>query len=197
MTGQLPEPLQQVAIQDGQGHELKSRVHAIEGSEVVFGLAGGAWIPPVNSDVCLRWSSWRGMHECAGHRLVDPDGVLRVRVHESPTCLQRRQYARVPASVPVRLHLDGGQSLDAVSLDLSEGGLRLVLRSCPGLPEELLVELATLPPPGTLQLARVVRQDEADGTTTLVLAFVPPVAQAKALRRTVLARQARNRLLGV
>jgi hypothetical protein len=198
MSRQAPDRLQPVTLRGADGSELRGRVHDVDGQQVVLGVPEDQLLPPVGADVAVRWSSWRGLHECVGVRVADGES-LRVELHE-PTCLQRREFARVAASVPVRLHLLDGSTVDAVSLDLSEGGLRLVLHDCPPLPDDLVVELAFLPGCEP-QPARIVRRDDGDTTdttdpaTTLAVAFIPPVRPARALRSDVLARQARARRL--
>lgn len=181
----LPEAHRLVGLTSG----ATLRVHEAHEDELTLSTSDEAGLPAVGEQTTLCWSSWRGLHEALVVRRPDLHGLVRLVLVAPPSSLQRRRFARVAAAVPVRLLLADGTRVDAVSLDLSEGGLQLVLPHPTALPDELAVELPAVP---TTQAARVVRQDEQGRAA---LAFVPPVPAARALRSDVLARQARARLL--
>jgi len=167
MTVSLPpiiSPGQRVQVRFPHIGALPATVEATGGEEVVASLA----VPEPRvarlrgAEVIMEWTTARGIERLLGQLELVPAraDLVRVAVHGNVERIQRREWARVEAVVPVRVHAieddAGGESL---TLNLSGGGVllkdhwRLPLGADVQL--ELLVDPAGAP---VRALGRVVRE---------------------------------------
>ncbi|HEX8101129.1 MAG TPA: PilZ domain-containing protein [Solirubrobacteraceae bacterium] len=163
-----PRRAQSVTIHFGdaaEGAELSARVDAADDDEMTLVLAQ----PPEGVDrmrdrpAVIEYKTPRGVYRLSGEIAGTGDGpeVLRVRRDGHDDVIQRRDFVRVEASVPLRVTITDPVrgAARTTTLDLSGGGL---LVSDPiGIPPgtEVDIELTLVPgEPPIVAAGRVVRE---------------------------------------
>jgi PilZ domain len=143
---------------------LPATVEATGGAEVVASLA----VPEPRvarlrgAEVTMEWTTARGVERLLGQLELVPSraDLVRVAVHGNIERIQRREWARVEAVVPLRIHsIEDDAGGETITLNLSGGGVllkdhwRLPLGADVQL--ELIVDPAVAP---VRALGRVVRE---------------------------------------
>jgi hypothetical protein len=118
------------------------------------------------SEVTVEWVTGRGIQRMLGRLEADPQlsEVVRVSVHGDVERIQRREWARIPAVVPVRVNgIDEKIGGDTNTLNVSGGGVLVKdLWNLPlGLDVRIELEVEPGKPP-VRALGRVVREAARD-----------------------------------
>jgi hypothetical protein len=119
-----PAPAQAVVIRLPGGEDVAARVDADDGVTVTLVLAVPARDAVAHSRAIVEWTTPTGVHRIAGPLTGSPDDPAVVCLRrQGDEVIQRREWARVGAVVPVDVRLDDGGDLAAtVTLDVSGGG---------------------------------------------------------------------------
>jgi c-di-GMP-binding flagellar brake protein YcgR len=161
-----PQPFQHVMLDVPGLGRLEARVEWVADGNLTLAL-----FMPLESELgpwdeleaMIEFTSERGLHRIEGLvREAGPEAdVLDFERRIEPALVQRRQYARADAVIPVRVWSDGGEELDAFTLNVSGGGLLLNGGEALSIGDVVWfeLELGDVPLGGR---ARVVRED-ADG----------------------------------
>jgi c-di-GMP-binding flagellar brake protein YcgR len=118
------------------------------------------------SEVTVEWVTGRGIQRMLGRLEADPQRseVVRVSVHGDVERIQRREWARIPAVVPVRVNgIDEKIGGDTNTLNVSGGGV--LVKDLWRLPLGLDVRIELEAEPGKppiRALGRVVREAARD-----------------------------------
>ncbi|MGH2950307.1 MAG: PilZ domain-containing protein [Solirubrobacteraceae bacterium] len=147
---------------------LPATVEAMAGGTVVAVLA----VPDrrvhklAGAEVTVEWITGRGIQRILGRLELDPgrSEVVHVAIHGDLERIQRREWARVPAVVPVRVRgVDEDVGGETSTLNVSGGGVLVKdLWQLPlGLDVRLEVEVEPGKPP-IRALGRVVREAARD-----------------------------------
>jgi hypothetical protein len=195
----FPELLMPVALRlglrDGASAEVPSRVSDIEEQDGalrivvarpdVSDLVGAGTYPHPGEEIGLLWTHPAGQMLLpvtaeAASRPFGPVWVLTPRgaaVRE-----QRRQYFRVPLSLPARLSHD--DSVDRVTIvDISEGGAQVTCEALPEVGTEVLLGFSLHDTIISLE-AEVLRHSELpNGRPAAALRFLDPRAYGDHIRR--------------
>lgn len=191
------------------GAEVFARVDAVpERDRVVLSepvdLDGRHVEPlPSGSNLQMVWTSPAGRHEVGATMagvVHDRVPLWRVEVRETPTVVQRRDYARAPVSLRGEIHYDTSWS-KLVVLDLSEGGARCAVHDPGPLPVGRQVELRiTLDDQDLLLPATLLAADPQDKAGELVQVRVRfgelSRSTADVVRKRVLEQQRKARVSG-
>ncbi len=150
-------------------------------------------LPDLPMRVRGYWDDDHGEHEVEG--LAEADGDLQLRLtHLGATRLvQRRGFVRVRITVPIEVELADDRG-SGWTLNLSESGALLVVHGVSLEVGDDVVVLLTADGPVTLP-ATVTRTAHRDAACTAAVTFRSAESQARLIRRTVLARQVRQRLV--
>ena len=123
------------------------------------GLAG-----PAGADVIVEWTTARGIDRLLGQLELVPAraDLVRVAMHGNVERIQRREWARVEAAVPVRVHaIEDDAGGETVTLNVSGGGV--LLKDHWQLPLGTDVQLELVVDPASVRaLGRVVREAARD-----------------------------------
>ena len=143
---------------------LPATVEATGGEEVVASLA----VPEPRvarlrgADVIMEWTTARGIERLLGQLELVPAraDLVRVAVHGNVERIQRREWARVEAVVPVRVHaIEDDAGGESVTLNLSGGGVLLKDHWRLPLGVDVQLELIVEPDGAPVRaLGRVVRE---------------------------------------
>jgi hypothetical protein len=107
--------------------------------------------------------------------------VCRLMPVAGPEVIQRREWLRVPTSLPVTLrYRDGGKVMDTISIDLSGGGIQI--RDGPGLGVGSTATLTIALPSGPVQVECEVVTFGADGAVKLRFLETPEVVSQRIVR---------------
>lgn len=122
----LLQPQQPVDLVLDGGWRMVARVAAVADGHLDLEAADGPLRLPGDLRSCPAAVSWRTRAGAAEHRglLAEAGGTLRLTTEGAALRVQRRQFVRVPADLPVAIIGDRGR-LSARTLDLSIGGLLL------------------------------------------------------------------------
>lgn len=155
-------------------------------------------MPAPGSPATLRWAHPRGVNELAVEVLetaLRPTPRWRVRPVEDVNHVQRRGHVRAPVLIGVTFHAPDGTT-EATTVDLSEGGLRCLLRRRLALTagEELDVALHLDPSPLRARL-QVLRTHPAHDPFLEVTGRFVGLARGDAdrIRKRVFAEQLQQR----
>jgi len=164
----IVSPGQHVHVRLPHVGALPATVEAVGGSSVTAVLA----VPDkrvhrlAGSEVTVEWTTSRGIQRFLGKLELDsgrPE-VLRVALHGDVERIQRREWARVEAVVPVRVKgIDEDVGGETTTLNISGGGV--LVKDLWNLPLGLDVRLELTPEPGAepiRSLGRVVREAAKD-----------------------------------
>jgi c-di-GMP-binding flagellar brake protein YcgR len=164
----IVSPGQHVHVRLPHVGALPATVEAVGGSSVAAVLA----VPDkrvhrlAGSEVTVEWTTSRGIQRFLGKLELDsgrPE-VLRVALHGDVERIQRREWARVEAVVPVRVKgIDEDVGGETTTLNISGGGV--LVKDLWNLPLGLDVRLELTPEPGAepiRALGRVVREAAKD-----------------------------------
>jgi c-di-GMP-binding flagellar brake protein YcgR len=159
-------PGQRVHVRFPHLGALPATVEATGGEEVVASLA----VPEPRvarlhgADVIVEWTTARGIGRLLGQLELVPAraDLVRVAVHGNVERIQRREWARVEAAVPVRVHtIEEDVGGETVTLNVSGGGV--LLKDHWQLPLGADVQLELLIDPAPVRaLGRVVREAARD-----------------------------------
>jgi c-di-GMP-binding flagellar brake protein YcgR len=180
--------------------DYPSRIEGVDADTVVVAAPVGAPAALLESgqrDIELSWLSPRGWHRqrCAlAERIASRPRLWRLRPTTEPELLQRRRFARARAAIPVVVVLPGA-AVPGVTVDLSEGGLRLRIdRLEVEVVEQTPVRIqVTLPGDALVLPAHVVRATNDHDQTELVVMFDTESRETDAIRRFVFELQLRSR----
>lgn len=105
----------------------------------------------------LEYASVRGMVRLRGEAVFEDKAVVRFRARGEAEVIQRRAYVRVHTPQVVKLAPDaaGRKALDALTVDLSGGGM--LLTGAEGLETGAAVRFAIQITPGSSQISGVAR----------------------------------------
>jgi c-di-GMP-binding flagellar brake protein YcgR len=118
------------------------------------------------AEVTVEWTTSRGIQRFLGKLELDPGRpeILRVALHGDVERIQRREWARVEAVVPVRVQgIDEDIGGESTTLNISGGGV--LVKDLWNLPLGLDVRVELTPEPGKppiRALGRVVREAAKD-----------------------------------
>jgi c-di-GMP-binding flagellar brake protein YcgR len=145
---------------------LPAIVEANDGTELVASLA----VPEPRvarlhgADVIVEWTTARGIDRLLGQLELVPAraDLVRVAMHGNVERIQRREWARVDAVVPVRVHaIEDDAGGETVTLNVSGGGV--LLKDHWQLPLGTDVQLELVVDPASVRaLGRVVREAARD-----------------------------------
>lgn len=193
MESKLPPAGTRVTVRrDGWPRPLASRLEDLAGDTVVVAapMTSSAALAPVelHDRATVVWYHGTGPWELEGEVIdvrADPVDVWYLRPLGAPVRIQRREYVRVPTSMPVHLHRNG-ERIDATLAEISEGGGRCVLTGHRRVEVGDVVLVGLAEPLGDLLLnATVLRLEElVDRRTQLAVRWDGPTAkEADRLRR--------------
>ena len=191
-----PQPFQHVMLDVPGLGRLEARVEWVAHGNLTLALFMPLDGEPglmEGHEAVIEFTSERGLHRIEGLvREAGPEAdVLDFERRLEPALLQRREFARADAVVPVRVWLDEGDEVEAFTLNVSGGGLLLNGAEALSIGDVVWfeLELGDAPLGGR---ARVVRED-ADGGRGLQI-DVPEKGRDR-LVRFVFDRQRRERLV--
>lgn len=179
--------------------DYPSRVEGIDADTVLVAAPIGAPAALMESGgrvVEVSWPSKRGRH-CQRCLLVERTSgrsrLWRLRPTGEPELLQRRRFVRARATIPVVVALPGA-TVPGVTVDLSEGGMRIRIERCV-VPDETPVHVQIVLDGDELALAgQVVRALGSErGWVELVVTFDTECRETDAIRRFVFELQLRAR----
>ena len=200
--------------------EYPARLADVQPEAITVTVTNGATSALLASgsrEIDLTWSSRVGRHEqhCRVQTGRGSPRRWRLTPLGAPILLQRRRYVRVPARIDVIVEV-GGVAMAGTTVEISEGGFRLQLRTCvvaAGEPARLYLVIGNRPielaghivrarridPPPDLRpapdtsLTKAVTEPVTEAVTEIVIAFVATGEAAEAVRGLVLHRQLRSR----
>lgn len=147
---------------------LPATIDSMAGGTIVAVLAVADNRVPrlAGAELTVEWVTGRGIQRILGRLELDPkrSEVVRVAVHGDVERIQRREWARIPAVVPVRVQgIDEKIGGDSNTLNVSGGGVLVKdLWHLPlGLDVRIEVEVEPGKPP-IRALGRVVREAAKD-----------------------------------
>lgn len=152
---------------------------------------------PLGATVAVTWTSASGQHVLPSTLVDRPAAgvpLWRLAPDHEPVVLQRRDFVRVAESMRVSLQRDDHGAWTAALCDLSEGGVRCVVRRPNDLAVGDVLQLTLSLEDRQLELPATVLGVDDDGErTTLRLQFAELGRRADLLRRRVLRQQQRAR----
>jgi c-di-GMP-binding flagellar brake protein YcgR len=196
----LPKINSLVRIEMREGQYIPSRVEAVDGNLYTVGrpsYSGDLEVADPGTEMAMIWFSERGVYGVPA-RLVtqhrDRIPVWQIEITGEVELKQRRKFVRVPFVAPVTLAVgkDAENAVEGTLVDLSEGGIRCVLRSA--VREDIVaVTIDDDESPITVSgwIVRVTPQ--ADGSQHVVVVFDPSPGDADRIRRLVMREQLRLR----
>lgn len=179
--------------------DYPSRVEGVDADTVVVAAPVGAPAALLESgqrEIELSWLSLRGWHRqrCAlAERTGGRAWLWRLRPIAEPELLQRRRFVRARAAIRLLAVLPGA-SVPGVTVDLSEGGLRIRIERRDVADETPVRIEVTLGGEALTLPGRVLRATATDdGQTELVVTFDTETRETDAVRRFVFELQLRAR----
>lgn len=98
-------------------------------------------MPDEGAEMSVRWGDGRGLHERPVTLSARRSGLLHVSPAGPVSSTQRRQFFRAPVVIDLTIAA-GDQRLEAVSTDLSEGGMRVTVKGVVHLPDEVTAAIS-------------------------------------------------------
>lgn len=155
---------------------------------------------PVGATVALMWTSSAGQHLLTSTLVDRPSpGVplWKLAPDSEPVVAQRRDFVRVAEARRLTLQRGDDRPWIAAVCDLSEGGIRCVVREANDLRAGDALQLVASLEGRDLELPAVVLAvEQVEDRTTLRLQFSAVGRHADVLRRHVLEQQQRARTVG-
>jgi c-di-GMP-binding flagellar brake protein YcgR len=186
-----------------------SRVEDIDGDELLIAAVvdgrGVPVIPERGEEVEIAWNTPRGVLCRRGTVVERAAGALRlwrVQGHGDPGVQQRREFVRVPVALEMVMERSG-RRLAGTVIDLSESGLRVILKDAGTAVQAGDLARITVAVEGeeVSVVAKVVRSSRMSSglaSAELGMCFVEiPPAQVQVLRRHIFAQQVRQRAMGL
>ena len=120
--------------------EFPARLADVQPEAITVTVTNGATSALLASgsrEIDLTWSSRVGHHEqhCRVQTGRGSPRRWRLTPLSAPILLQRRRYVRVPARIDVIVEV-GGIAMTGTTVEISEGGFRLQLRTCAVVPDQ-------------------------------------------------------------
>lgn len=117
--------------------ELDAAVRVADEDAVTLALAalptGAAALPRRGTEMMLRWGDQAGLHERPVVLAGQEGLLLHLGAAGSAETRQRRQFFRAPVTIDLTI-TDGRRAITGRTVDLSEGGARVVLAGRPPTP---------------------------------------------------------------
>ena len=154
---------------------------------------------PQGAECLVEWTTERGLHKRPGVLLSSsppPEPRWRIRATGPARTDQRRRYTRADLRIPISVDT-GDVVYKSETLDLSEGGLRCIVKTKNPLPNTVFISVE-LEGERFKVPCRIARKRKVDTGQELSIAFtMVPAAAEDRLRRQVFSAQVRHRTLGV